>query len=237
MPSFDLILFCNYYFLATQIVAAHGATAEHESDLSATSPLNKQIQYDLVYVWVAIIVTALAFNLCKILARYVRTLACLKDDTQTFFGIPNKLYAWTKRHILSAALFRTRHSRRIKLCKTLDFGKIPLRLESLSILAYIGTNIALCFVNIDWSRDGTHVAAVFRNRCGVVAVMNLLPLFLLAGRNNPLISLLGINFDCYILIHRWIGRIVVVEALAHGLAWWVPKVQQGKAFLMHIWLD
>ena len=41
---------------------------------------------------------------------------------------------------------------------------------------------------------------------------------MLAGRNNPLIPLLGISFDTYNLIHRWFGRIVVLEALAHTLA-------------------
>ena len=44
------------------------------------------------------------------------------------------------------------------------------------------------------------------------------PLFLLAGRNNPLIPLLNISFDTYNLIHRWFGRIVILEALAHTLA-------------------
>ncbi len=84
MPSFRLNFFCNLYFLAIQIAVAQGASAGPELDLSATYPVNKQIQYDLGYVWVAIIVTALAFDLCKIVARYVRTLACLKDDTQDF---------------------------------------------------------------------------------------------------------------------------------------------------------
>lgn len=51
----------------------------------------------------------------------------------------------------------------------------------------------------------------------------MIPLILLAGRNNPLIWILGISFDTFNLIHRWIGRLVVVEALAHTLAWMVSK--------------
>jgi hypothetical protein len=57
-----------------------------------------------------------------------------------------------------------------------------------------------------------------RNRTGVLATVNMIPLFLMAGRNNPLIPLLGISFDTFNLLHRWLGRIVILEALAHTLA-------------------
>jgi len=46
----------------------------------------------------------------------------------------------------------------------------------------------------------------------------MVPLFVLAGRNNPLIVWLRISFDTYNLIHRWLGRIVILEAVAHSLA-------------------
>lgn len=45
-----------------------------------------------------------------------------------------------------------------------------------------------------------------------------IPLFLFAGRNNPLIPLLGISFDTYNLLHRWFGRIAILEAIAHTIA-------------------
>lgn len=45
-----------------------------------------------------------------------------------------------------------------------------------------------------------------------------MPLVLLAGRNNPLIGLLGISFDTFNLLHRLFGRIVVIEAVTHTLA-------------------
>lgn len=33
-----------------------------------------------------------------------------------------------------------------------------------------------------------------------------------------MIQLLGISFDTYNLMHRWLGRIVVLEAVVHTLA-------------------
>ena len=41
----------------------------------------------------------------------------------------------------------------------------------------------------------------------------------MAGRNNILISWIGLSFDTFNLLHRWFGRIVILEAIAHTLAW------------------
>ena len=90
---------------------------------------------------------------------------------------------------------------------------------------YLAMNIAFCVVSIHWG--GGNVATEIRNRTGVLSVMNMLPLFLLAGRNNPLIKLLDISFDTYNLMHRWIGRIVVLEAVAHTAAWMASKIMAG----------
>lgn len=43
----------------------------------------------------------------------------------------------------------------------------------------------------------------------------------MAGRNNPLISWLGISFDTFNLLHRWFGRIVALEAVTHVLAFFI----------------
>lgn len=40
----------------------------------------------------------------------------------------------------------------------------------------------------------------------------------MSGRNNPLIPLLGMPFDTFNLLHRWFGRIVIVEGVAHTIA-------------------
>ena len=53
-----------------------------------------------------------------------------------------------------------------------------------------------------------------------------IPLFIFAGRNNPLIPWLNISFDTFNLLHRWFGRIVVLEALAHTLAFLIPNASE-----------
>jgi predicted ferric reductase len=54
-------------------------------------------------------------------------------------------------------------------------------------------------------------------------VVNMLPLVVLAGRNNPLISLLSISFDTYNVFHRWIGRITVALSVVHTIAWLIVR--------------
>lgn len=49
----------------------------------------------------------------------------------------------------------------------------------------------------------------------------------MATRNNPLINWLNLSFDTFNLLHRWFGRIVVLQAVAHGVAWGVSKFQDG----------
>lgn len=49
----------------------------------------------------------------------------------------------------------------------------------------------------------------------------------MAARNNPLINWLNLSFDTFYLLHRWFGRIVVLEVLAHAIAWAVSEVSSA----------
>jgi hypothetical protein len=109
----------------------------------------------------------------------------------------------------------------------------------LFLAAYLATNVAFCVIDISFSDSFEDVASSVRNRSGALAVVNMVPLFVLAGRNNPLIPLLGISFDTYNLMHRWFGRIVALEAITHTLAHWakggwgpaIERTFQSESFL------
>jgi len=49
----------------------------------------------------------------------------------------------------------------------------------------------------------------------------------MASRGNPLINWLNLSFDTFNLLHRWQGRIVVLEAIAHVLAWGASVYKTG----------
>lgn len=46
----------------------------------------------------------------------------------------------------------------------------------------------------------------------------------MAARNNPLINWLNLSFDTFNLLHRWTGRIVALQMIAHVGAWAASKV-------------
>lgn len=50
----------------------------------------------------------------------------------------------------------------------------------------------------------------------------------MAARNNPLINILGISFDTFNLLHRWFGRIVILEAFAHTTAFLAAQAHKGS---------
>ncbi|KAF4151417.1 hypothetical protein CNMCM6069_003872 [Aspergillus lentulus] len=60
-----------------------------------------------------------------------------------------------------------------------------------------------------------------------MATVNLIPVVLMAGRNNPLIYLLQISYDTFNLLHRWLARIAVLESFAHVFTWCIPKARHG----------
>ena len=62
-----------------------------------------------------------------------------------------------------------------------------------------------------------HDTAGLRRRSGMISIINLIPLS--GGAHmNFLANACGIRLDVYGRIHRWLGRIAVVEGLVHVIA-------------------
>jgi len=192
-----------------------------------------------LYTWIAIVAALLAYRWTLTLHRHIRRLVNINQGTssdgrQKYFSMPGEKFAAVKRHLITAPLFRKRHNREFKMSAAMNVGTLPGRLQTLFIAGYFAMNIAFCVISINWN-DKKSFYDDARNRTGVLATLNMIPLFLLAGRNNPLIWLLGISFDTYNLIHRWIGRIVVAEATAHGAFWMAGKISlmgSAKGWMM-----
>jgi hypothetical protein len=156
--------------------------------------------------------------------KYVRLLACLTNDKQRYFARPYKNYAILKKYLIYAPIFHKRHNREFQLSTAMNMGVLPTRFQLFALVAYVGTNVALCVVRIHWDQPLHVVAVEMRQRSGILAVVNMIPLFVMATRNNPLIHWLDISFDTFNLLHRWFGRIVVIETLLHTSSWVVSTV-------------
>ncbi|KAI9720770.1 MAG: hypothetical protein M1812_002609 [Candelaria pacifica] len=101
----------------------------------------------------------------------------------------------------------------------MSMGNLPTRLHTLLLVGYLGTNLAFCVISIAWREGQAVFLPQVRNRTGILSVVNMVPLFIMGGRNNPLIGILHIPYDTFNLLHRWLGRVAVLQAVCHTLAW------------------
>ncbi len=187
--------------------------------LAQRAAINRDNMLFSVYILIilsAIVVSMAIYRASIYSLRYLRTLACLEDDRQQFFKLPNRTFGWIKQHIIYAPLFNRRHSK--QMCVgPVEMGILPSRFQSVLLAGIIAMNVTFCAYGIEWSGPLKIKLLHLRNRSGALAVVNMIPLVLMVGRNNPLIAVLNVSFDTFNLMHRWFGRIVVSLAFTHSV--------------------
>lgn len=90
----------------------------------------------------------------------------------------------------------------------------------ISIAICFATNAVVCSL---------HVSSLsqFGDRCAVVAITNLVPLFIGGGTNIMFDKLFKTDLRITGTIHRWLGRLCIVEVLIHAISRWTktaPKI-------------
>ena len=166
-------------------------------------------------------VLILLFRLVERTQHHWRHLAAMSvtREGQTYWARNQSSWWKVKKHILYAPLGKKRHNREIRLSSVLNVGTLPSRFHAALLTGYLLSNFIYCAI-LDYKElDKYSIVAELRGRSGDLAVVNMIALVILAGRNNPLIRLLQISFDTYNLLHRWMGRIIVLEAVIHTIAW------------------
>lgn len=102
------------------------------------------------------------------------------------------------------------------------------RAQGLYVLAYIVMNGFCMGLGI---RPG-HLTTDLISRTGVMASINMVPLFL-GGRTSIVVDMLGVSVHSYYLAHHWIGRVVAVQGLIHsGLV--ISRVNSSTLDATHI---
>ncbi|KAI0901903.1 ferric reductase like transmembrane component-domain-containing protein [Annulohypoxylon nitens] len=183
---------------------------------------NESLSNYLLIICGAVSAALIIWRITVALTTYIRTVTSLTNETQRYYVRTSSKWAWVKKNLLYSPLFRKRHNREFQLSSAINVGTLPTRFQFLFILGYFATNVAFCVVHIPFE-SFQDAAKQLRNRSGTLAVVNMIPLFLMAGRNNPLIQLLGMSFDTFNLLHRWFGRIVALEAVCHTFAFWAAS--------------
>lgn len=174
--------------------------------------------YGCLALFAILIILYRLLNLQRSWLRLLITLN-LEGSQQKYWTRDGYFRARIKKFLTAAPLFGKRHNKELRGWKSLNYGTIPSRLHTVFLSFYIASNLIYCCL-LDYKHQSkAALVAEARGRTGHLAVINMLPLFIFAARNNPLISLLGIPFDSFNLFHRWIGRVVVIEGFAHTFLW------------------
>ena len=189
------------------------------------SDLTKYMGHNFLYALSACVVAIFIFRIVLYVNQYIRTIACITNNTQRYFAIPNTNWSWFKNKILYAPVLRVRHNREIRLSSAVNMGTLPTRFQALFLLSIVVTNVTVCVYGIPWSDPSFKVLPFLRNRTGTVSVANLIPIMLMSGPANPLIKLLNVSFDSFNMMHRWFARMSILQALAHTLCWMLAKKQ------------
>jgi predicted ferric reductase len=180
--------------------------------------------------FVGLLIFTLTLRWAKMAIAHFRHMAVLSNTSKQQFWAENKTTWWPsiKKHVLYAPMFNVRHNREIQLTSAISIGTLPSRGHTLILGMYILTNLAYCLVLPYKNPDSNYVWAQLRGRSGMLAALNIIPTALFALRNNPLIWMLQTPYDTFNLLHRWIGRIFIIESLVHTLAWMVVTVNQSQ---------
>lgn len=204
---------------------AHGGGGD--SDAEYFNILQMHYAHYMLLAMAAAVALFFAWTMFLKLNAHMRRLYGLGNDTQRFFARDDYRMAWLKRNIVDAPLFRSRHNREFQLSRAINMGTLPSRFQAICLAGLISMNVVLCVLHVPFSEGLEAFASVLRNRTGTLATANLIPLVILAGRNNPLIPLVGLSFDTWNFFHRWLARLVALESLAHTFSWIASEVNKA----------
>ncbi|KAI9759948.1 MAG: hypothetical protein M4579_001981 [Chaenotheca gracillima] len=200
-----------------------GSTLTPAEELRNTELNDKYTRYFFIILG-SFTAAVFAYRVLLYGMQYIRTITSINSDKQRYYVMPNWAYAKIKKHLLYAPLVGARLNRELRFGR-INCGSIPSRLQTLTLAAWIGMNITFVVVHIAWDKPYAGGLESFLRRSGRMAVVNMIPMFLMMGRNNPLIRLLNIPFDTFNKFHRWIGRTVALLIFAHFTSWAVNKVK------------
>lgn len=220
--GYNGLLLASFIALAT----ADGTAAKNGGKLPVMTPeqlvakaaaesRNREYGTNILITLGAVVVAFGFYYLVVASVRYIRTLTCINNSTQRYFKLPPQKYALIKKHLIYAPLFRSRHNREFRMF-SMNLGVLPTRVQTLLMIGILAMNVTYCLYKIPWQEPRAALLEQLRNRSGVLAVMNMVPLVLISGRNNPLIVALNLSFDNFNRFHRFQGRLVAAEGVVHA---------------------
>jgi hypothetical protein len=204
-----------------------GSNRGSSSYIRQSDPRSMELANYVLIALAGLVVLLFIYRVIISTQRFIRALVCMGKEKQAYFQTPNPYFAMFKKHILYAPLLGNRHMKEFRPLPWLHMGIIPSRMQTLFITAFVGMNATLTVIDIDFGGPEDQVLNKLLARSGTLAVVNLIPLVLMAGKHNPLISILNIPYSTFNMMHRWLGRIVTLESITHAVAWLISSYHRS----------
>lgn len=119
--------------------------------------------------------------------------------------------------VLVAVLFQAgteacvrRYATRPQLVRFVRYGSRVARVDIIVLFLFLLANVIALSLYVD-------DLLTFVRRSGLICTINLMPLFL-GGRMNVIVNSCRLSLHTFSRIHRWLGRIVILEGFIHVVA-------------------
>ncbi|KAE8386076.1 ferric reductase [Aspergillus alliaceus] len=136
-----------------------------------------------------------------------------------FVPVPARWKAGFEAYMIAPPLIGNRHQ--VPFFNTF---LMPTRGQALFIAYLIVINVVLCAVGIEAARPSAwydsnqrEVVTYVSNRAGILSFANIPLLVLYSSRNNFLLWLTDWSHSTFLLLHRWVAAICVLEACLHSV--------------------
>ena len=216
--------------ITISLLASLVSAEQYQNDATEQylAQLNKSLSENYLYALLALTGLVFIYRNAVRLYAHARHLASMNNaGAQKYFSIGSPIMGWLKDHLLYAPTFEHKRATEIRIHRHINFGTIPTRFQTIFITAVIVYNVFACTWNIPWNDPQLQVLPVLRNRTGTLSTANLIPIVVMATIKNPMINVLDISYDTYNLMHRWLGRLSILQGIAHSIAYTIGKVEKG----------
>ncbi|KAI5962080.1 uncharacterized protein KGF55_003155 [Candida pseudojiufengensis] len=126
-------------------------------------------------------------------------------------------------YITLPALFKKTHAHHKTLINHIHI-LFPTRLETLIMFGWIVMAIVFCCSNYHhvspnsiWPQKWNEMGRKIADRTGIIVIWQMPLLILFAGRNNFMQWITGFPYSRFIFFHKWIGRVVFLISIVHGV--------------------
>ncbi|CAJ0545121.1 Ff.00g085940.m01.CDS01 [Fusarium sp. VM40] len=138
-----------------------------------------------------------------------------------FLPIPESICRRFNAYVIDPPAWGKKHN-----VPVLGMGIVPTRGQALFILYIIAINAVATFEGYpNYKPNGVFPDRRYQlmrqigNRAGIIAFANVPIVMLYAGRNSLLLQMTNWSYSTFLLLHRWVASICVIQVILHSLLW------------------